>query len=245
MQLKDKFMPDKRSKFHEFALKSILFKGREDWYFCYLKTEKIAHVLAMLERATEVGESHVQEIASRAAAVPGDIAHLAAGEIDAPVVLADIFALLSGVRLAATEELIHKETAAILEAEYEAVAERLMAGSHPSPFVSVEDFHIPQLSLDAGAGAVSSGHMSHSVFNSPIQKDISKGQNGQQSKGQSERAERILDYIRRQRRASIKEIASTIKGCSEKTIQRELTLLIQQGLVRRVGERRWSHYEPA
>jgi hypothetical protein len=32
-------MPDKRSKFHDFALKSILFKGREDWYFCYLKTE--------------------------------------------------------------------------------------------------------------------------------------------------------------------------------------------------------------
>ena len=109
-------MSDKRSKFHEFALKSILFKGREDWYFCFLKTEKIAHVMAVLERRAEAGESRIQEIASRAAALPGDIAHLAAGEIDAPVVLADIFAVLSAVRLAATEELIHQETAAILEA---------------------------------------------------------------------------------------------------------------------------------
>jgi hypothetical protein len=238
-------MPDKRSKFHEFALKSILFKGREDWYFCYLKTEKIAHVLAVLERRAQMGEGRVQEMATRAAAVPGDIAHLAAGEIDAPVVLADIFALLSAVRLAGTEELIHRETAAILENEYEAVAERLMAGSHPSPFVSAEDFHIPHLSLDAGPGAISDSRMSHTVFERPIQKDTQKGQNNANSKGQSERAERILEYIRRQGSVSIKEIASTIKGCSEKTIQRELILLIRQGLVRRVGERRWSHYESA
>ncbi len=238
-------MPDKRSKFHEFALKSILFKGREDWYFCYLKTEKIAHVLAVLESRAQAGGTHVREIATRAAGVPGDIAHLAAGEIDAPVVLADIFALLSAVRLAATEGLIHKETAAILEAEYEAVAERLMAGSHPSPFVGADDFTIPHLALDAGLPSVSDTRMSHSVFNSPIQKDTSKGQNGAASKGHSERTQRILDYIRRQGSVSIKEIASTIKGCSEKTIQRELISLIQAGLVRRVGERRWSHYEPA
>ena len=238
-------MPDKRSKFHEFALKSILFKGREDWYFCYLKTEKIAHVLAMLERQAEAGQDHVQEIATRAAGLPGDIAHLAAGEIDAPVVLADIFALLSAVRLASTEQLIHKETAAILEAEYEAVAERLMVGSHPSPFVSAEDFHIPQLSLEAGPGTLSDNRMSNSVFERPIQKNIQKGQFKEQFKGQSSRAERILDYIKRQGSVSIKEIASTIKECSEKTIQRELISLIQAGLVRRVGERRWSHYEPA
>lgn len=245
MRIKDKPMPDKRSKFHEFALKSILFKGREDWYFCYLKTEKIAHVLTVLEGRAQAGETYVREIATRAAGVPGDIAHLAAGEIDAPVVLADIFALLSAVRLAATEGLIHKETATILEAEYEAVAERLMAGSHPSPFVGADDFAIPHLALDAGQSGVSDTHMSHTVFNSPIQKDISKGQNSTASKGHSERTQRILDYIRRQGSVSIKEIASTIKGCSEKTIQRELISLIQAGLVRRVGERRWSHYEPA
>ena len=238
-------MSDKRSKFHEFALKSILFKGREDWYFCFLKTEKIAHVMAVLERRAEAGESRIQEIASRAAALPGDIAHLAAGEIDAPVVLADIFAVLSAVRLAATEELIHQETAAILEAEYEAVAERLMAGSHPSPFVSVEDFRIPNLSLESGPVGISDSHMSDSVFDRPIKKDSQKGQTNEPYKGQSDRSERILEYIRQKKSASIKEIAATIKGCSEKTVQRELILLIQRGLVRRVGERRWSHYEPA
>jgi hypothetical protein len=237
-------MSDKRSKFHEFALKSILFKGRYDWYFCYLKTEKIAHVLAVLERRVEAGEGRVQEIATRAAALPGDIAHLAAGEIDAPVVLADIFSLLCAVRLATTEELIHKETGSILEAEYEAVAERLMAGSHPSPFVRIEDFHVPHLSLESGHGNISDNSMSNTVFERPTKQDAQKGQSGEPYKGQNERAERILDYIRLKKSVSIKEIAATVKGCSEKTIQRELILLIQKGLVRRVGERRWSQYEP-
>jgi DeoR-like protein with HTH domain len=232
-------MPDKRSKFHEFALISILFKGREDWYFCFLKTEKIAHVMALLERQASFGAgSQLQEIATRAAALPGDIAHLAAGEIEAPVVLADIFALLSAVRLANTAGLIHKDTAAILETEYESIAERLMAGSHPSPFVSVEDFTIPKLSIESTSASITDMRMSHSVLERPLLKDIN-------SKGQSERTERILEFIRKQKSVSIKDIAATIKGCSEKTIQRELNGLIQAGLVRRVGERRWSHYTPA
>jgi hypothetical protein len=239
-------MPDKRSKFHQFALKSILFKGREDWYFCYLKAERIAHVLAVLERSAEAsGEGRVSEMATRAAALPGDIAHLAAGEVDAPVILADVFSLLAGIRLASTEEVIHRETAAILETEYEVVAERLVAGSHPSPFVSVGDFEIPQLSIESSAGALSDARMSNSVLERPFIKDSYKGQNVGSFKGHSERAERILAFVRQAKSASIKDIAATIKGCSEKTIQRELALLIEAGLVKRVGERRWSQYLPA
>jgi len=55
----------------------------------------------------------------------------------------------------------------------------------------------------------------------------------------------ILDLVRKRKSLSIKEIAAVIKDCSEKTIQRELAALISQGLVRKVGERRWSLYTPA
>lgn len=239
-------MPDKRSKFHEFALKSILFKGREDWYFCYLKAEKIAHVLAILEQRAE-GEygERVREIATRAAGLPGDIAHLAAGEVDATVVLADVFALLSAVRLAGTEEVLHRETVVVLEAEYEAVAERLVRGSHPSPFVGVEDFALPPLTIEAPQRPLEDTRLSQNVFERPIQKDMGKGQVAETYKRHSDRTDRILDVVRKNGSVSIKDIAAVVRGCSEKTIQRELTLLIQQGLVRRVGERRWSHYRPA
>ena len=41
---------------------------------------------------------------------------------------------------------------------------------------------------------------------------------------------------------SIKDIAARIKGCSEKTIQRELNSLLYDNLIERIGEKRWSRY---
>lgn len=41
---------------------------------------------------------------------------------------------------------------------------------------------------------------------------------------------------------SIKDIASRIRGCSEKTIQRELNALLYDNVIERIGEKRWSRY---
>lgn len=41
---------------------------------------------------------------------------------------------------------------------------------------------------------------------------------------------------------SIKDISMHVLGCSEKTIQRELNNLVDDGSVERVGEKRWSKY---
>lgn len=41
---------------------------------------------------------------------------------------------------------------------------------------------------------------------------------------------------------SIKDIAARIKGCSEKTIQRELNALLYDNVIERIGEKRWSRY---
>lgn len=231
-------MPDNSKKFHEFALQSILFKGRHDWYFCYLKTEKIAHVLVMLGRGLGGDEgSDVSEVARRAGSLPGEIAHLAAGEVDAVVVLADIFALLGAVRMLGVRGVFNAETASILMREYETVAERLVRGSNPSPFVSAEDFAVPAL----GEPTSFLPQPAAKAAPAPQIKDISyKGQN----KGQSDRMSLILDLVRKKKSLSIKEISAVIKDCSEKTIQRELNTLIEQGLIKREGERRWSVYMP-
>ncbi len=229
-------MPDNR-KFHEFALQSILFKGRPDWYFCYLKTEKIAHVLILLAQGSGSASDELTDTARRAAGLSGEIAHLAAGEVEAPVVLADLFTLLGAVRMLAVRGALSPETTAILGRELEGVAERLVRGSHPSPFVSSEDFTVPALSESTPILSRSAVDLSRA----PIKDNVSKGQN----KGQSERMSLILDLVRQKKSLSIKEIAAVIKDCSEKTIQRELNTLIEKGLVRREGERRWSVYLPA
>jgi len=41
---------------------------------------------------------------------------------------------------------------------------------------------------------------------------------------------------------SVKDFTRVIKDCSEKTIQRELLDLVEKGIVKKEGERRWSRY---
>lgn len=233
-------MPDKSKKFHEFSLKSILFKGRSDWYFCYLKTERIAHVLAVL--ASRGDASPLKDTMRAAQSLPGEIARMAAGEFDVPVALAEIFALLSALRLASTQGYLSAENVSVLIKEYEMVAERLVAGSHPSPYVSGEDFLVQELPPEP---LPLPSRLSDPRARDHIKDTIKDTYKQTPDKGQSERMSLILDYISKHKGASIKDIASTIKGCSEKTVQRELNELINQGLVRRVGERRWSTYELA
>jgi hypothetical protein len=227
-------MPDRNKKFHEFALKSILFKGRNDWYFCYLKSERIAHVLTIL--SDRGSSAALKDIADDAASVPAEIARVAAGELDIAQVLADVFALLSLIRLAATRMLLTQENGTILVREYEQVAERLVAGSHPSPYASAQDFFVPEF-------GESPLPLVRGFTPAPTLKDQASPYNKGHSKGQTERMSLILACIRKQKSPSIKDIAAVVRDCSEKTIQRELNDLIKQGLVRRVGERRWSQYQ--
>jgi len=52
----------------------------------------------------------------------------------------------------------------------------------------------------------------------------------------------ILDFLRGKDWTSIKDITEAIKGCSAKTIQRELADLVHHGVLKKKGDRRWSRY---
>ncbi len=58
----------------------------------------------------------------------------------------------------------------------------------------------------------------------------------------SDRRERIKTILEAKGEATIKDISEIITDCSEKTIQRELNAMIDENLVKRQGERRWSKY---
>lgn len=62
-------------------------------------------------------------------------------------------------------------------------------------------------------------------------------------KGQ--RREAILSLLRTHNNLTIKDFISVVPDCSEKTIQRELLVLVEEGIVRKEGERRWSTYSLA
>lgn len=56
------------------------------------------------------------------------------------------------------------------------------------------------------------------------------------------RQETILSILSSQSNLTIKDFSKVITDCSEKTIQRELIVLVEKGLIRKDGERRWSRY---
>ncbi|MEX2013596.1 MAG: hypothetical protein WD897_01630 [Parcubacteria group bacterium] len=55
----------------------------------------------------------------------------------------------------------------------------------------------------------------------------------------------IISLLKRKKEVMIKDISSLINGCSEKTIQRELSAMVRAGILRRMGEKRWSRYSLA
>ena len=61
-------------------------------------------------------------------------------------------------------------------------------------------------------------------------------------KDKSNRQEIILSMLKSGVKLTIKDFAKNIKGCSEKTIQRELLSLVSKGVLKKEGERRWSKY---
>ena len=58
----------------------------------------------------------------------------------------------------------------------------------------------------------------------------------------ADRRERIKTIIEAKGEATIKDISEIVSDVSEKTIQRELQSMIEDNIVKRQGERRWSKY---
>lgn len=80
-------------------------------------------------------------------------------------------------------------------------------------------------------------------FNSETKGVVSsqlKNGNGQTRK--LTRKVNIYEFIKRHNNVTIKDIVPHIVGCSEKTIQRELVDLINEGKITKHGERRWTRY---
>ncbi len=93
-----------------------------------------------------------------------------------------------------------------------------------------------------------------SVFNKKADRDykgqISIGQDKghikdsipRDSESRAERRQAILDLLATKSNLNIKDFVGVIPRFSEKTIQRELLSLVEDGVVKKEGERRWSTY---
>lgn len=58
----------------------------------------------------------------------------------------------------------------------------------------------------------------------------------------SERRDIIIQLLGKKDKITVKDISKEITDCSEKTLQRELISLVEEGVLKKEGERRWSTY---
>lgn len=77
-------------------------------------------------------------------------------------------------------------------------------------------------------------------MNSP--KNIDKGAKIVQKENKDKRLSKMLTLFKPGSELMIKDITNHLKDVSEKTIQRELLLLVDQGKLKKIGKKRWSKY---
>jgi hypothetical protein len=63
---------------------------------------------------------------------------------------------------------------------------------------------------------------------------VSVKKNGRQST--------IIALLKRKKEIMIKDVSPLIPGCSEKTIQRELAEMVEEGILKKIGAKRWTRY---
>ena len=87
--------------------------------------------------------------------------------------------------------------------------------------------------------AESAGYvLSDSFFRTPDVFSTEVSSNEKKNK----RQEDIISLLKERSDLSVKDFTQIIKDCSEKTVQRELLELVEKGIVKKQGERRWSRY---
>ena len=87
-------------------------------------------------------------------------------------------------------------------------------------------------------------HMTHTIKDTSRDMTVVKVKAGLKPRKKNRR-DFILNFLSKDTLVSIKDIAESFDGCSEKTIQRELTSLVDEGIVLKEGARRWSKYRLA
>ena len=58
----------------------------------------------------------------------------------------------------------------------------------------------------------------------------------------SKRQEAIYNLLQKKGELTIRDVSVIVGDCSEKTVQRELSSMVKSGILKKVGERRWSKY---
>lgn len=225
--------------------KNLGFFSAEDYLvFVFKKTEKITAALYLVSGLLKDEEPLKWELRDKGMDLISS-SFTASGSTpgDKNSVIQSLFSAsletISLLNIARVSNLISEMNHRILVREIDAIItllrDRLAANAENAGYVLSESFF-----RTASTSSDGSNTRSQIGRSSMIRDD--KGQQDSVKAKKNERQVSILDILKTQSNLSVKDFAKVIKDCSEKTIQRELSVLVDSGVVKKEGERRWSRY---
>jgi hypothetical protein len=263
MALKDTTMDNKKTNNSDsyndpINWKSLGFFSAEDYLiYIFKKTEKIAAALYLVSGLLKDKEplkwelrDHGMDLISSsfmvASSVPGDKNSVIQSLFTAAL---ETMSLLNVARVS---HLISEMNYKILMREIDGIVgmlrDRLVQNAEEAGYVLSESFFkTPDLYSSGFRSDRQPAQFRHGNKGQPGSgKNSSKTASTLTEQGgldkKTDRQEVILGLLKSGSGLTIKDFSKVITDCSEKTIQRELLDLVQKGLVKKEGERRWSTY---
>lgn len=230
------------------------FSGDDYLVYVFKKTEKITAALYLISGLLKDDEPMKWELRDRgidmltssftaSSSLPGDKNAVIQALFTAAL---ETLSLLNVARIS---NLISEMNHALLTNEVDKVVgllrDRLAASAENAGYVLSEHFfRTPDLfstkEREAGSAKQEAGR-GEQAGKTSLNQGVHQGQVASQQK-KSQRQENILTVLKGQSNITIKDLSKVIKDCSEKTIQRELSELVNKGVIKKEGERRWSRY---
>ena len=237
--------------------KSLGFFSSEDYLvYIFKKTEKITSALYLISGLLKDDEPIKWELRDHgidllsssftaSSSVPGDKNSVIQSLFTAAL---ETISLLNVARISnLISEMNHKLLVHEIDNIVGMLRDRLAQNAENAGYVLSEAFFkTPDLfssgfRLENRRTMTSEDQSKHSTNNEPALHRVPQGQSSIQEK-KLHRQDAILNILRTQSSVTIKDFAKVIGDCSEKTIQRELLELVEKGVVKKEGERRWSKY---
>ncbi len=208
--------------------------------FIYKKAERLANALGLITPAFHTSPSLSARAESLALALTETAARSPATFRDA--LARELLSLSSVLSLARTAGLLSPMNAELITAEAHALLKEVT--SYEEPQLTLPSLlSLATIARNASSASTPTPSTPAPAASRPrpapgAVNDISRTFQGH-SPG---RRERIVSLIGEKGTATIRDLSTMIRGVSEKTIQRELLILIEGGQVVKRGERRWSTY---
>lgn len=212
---------------------------QDDAYYKYIfkKTERIVSVVFYITQSLEVSEkskTHVEDIEHAARQLHDAVlrslnsrAHVAEDIIQETIHA--LIVLESKLRVAQTTGMIAPDVLSVIVNETDSVLRGI------GKYTQDETVMIDRTATES-VRPTPPKRVTEKVATAPTAATATPPAAG------GDRRARILTVIEAKGEVSIKDIAAIITDVSEKTIQRELNTMIEDSLIKRVGERRWSKY---